>query len=101
MRAIGVDPSRVPARVTDGIGAARSYDAQREAAAAVDACCGGGAAAAAAAGEASGFTGTAGIAAQNASFRAEPPGAPVSAAALPDAAPARGDVDALLLDIEG
>ena len=101
MRAIGVDPALVPARKS-GIGADRSYDAQRDAAAAaasvtpqavsvVDSCC------CAPADSDAGFNGTAGIAAANASFTPAIDVARVSAENIPEVA----EIDALLLDIEG
>jgi hypothetical protein len=117
MRAIGIDPGAVPARGSGtGIGAARSYEAQAQAQAQAHheaACCGGGAsastptsttaAAAAAAAPESGFTGSAGIAALNASFAAAAaaagPGAYTAAPPLPP--PRLSSIDAVLLDIEG
>ena len=108
MRAIGVDPAAVPARVTDGIGAARSYEALQlqqqgvpvSSGAGVpshsDSCCGAVAPAPSAA-DATGFTGSVGIAAQNTTFVASS----AEAATAPDDAPLRSDIDALLLDIEG
>ena len=90
MRSIGVNPSLIPSRVTDGIGSSRSYDARRvDASAEVqckDACCGEAAV---------GFSGTAGISSQNAAF------VPSSSSSTSGSIPALGDIDALLLDIEG
>lgn len=99
MRGIGVDPSLIPARVTSGIGAAKSYDAQRDAAALAtsavhvsDACCGPRA-------DASGFAGLQGVLASNAVFSHTTPGS-LDATAC-QTAPSYADVDAVLLDIEG
>jgi hypothetical protein len=114
MRAIGVDPALTPARSTDGIGAARSYEALQAAATGAGgaasassaapaahqplpppdsscACCSG----ASAAIDAGGFSGATGTVALNAAYTS-------TAAASPAAATAslRG-VDAVLLDIEG
>lgn len=108
MRAIGVDPAAVPARVTDGIGAARSYEAlqlQQHGVPAAsgtavpshsDSCCGAVASPAPVA-DATGFTGSVGVAAQNTTFIASS----AEAASTLDDAPLRSDIDALLLDIEG